>query len=504
MQTRSRREIFTDEREITSENIIKVLRDAYIVHQINAIEEDYLIRYEAGEQPLNRTKVYRPEVNTQCIDNIANEVTEFKLGYKWGNPITFVQRGELDSGTKEESKAISMLNEQYETVGVRAKTQELARFVEICGVGYVYIDINTDYEDGDAYFVYEVLDPRYAFVVKANGIGKKPLLGVTYRRDSLGNAYFTCFSKNRRYEIVNVVKVVNGDGTEENADIWNEVERSGEINPIGAIPIIEYVRSYDRMGCFERQIPDMDALNILESDMVNASSEQVDCIWHCNDVDFPEDENGNVDHPHSNEWLQTYTTKDGKTPFVTALSPNYDYAGNLNNVVTKRSLILQKCNVPQRNDNSGGSTGIAMSDASGWSAAEASACKDEQITSKCKIDELKVVLKAIAKSTDIEESNPLLDLRYSDVVPSIKRQKSYELTNKANAIVTLLNAGFNGSHVLKAIPFFEDPAQTWADSKKCVEKKQNAEKEQQVEEPNKDRIMQDNSDQNENSPNLDK
>ena len=41
------------------------------------------------------------------------------------------------------------------------------------------------------------------------------------------------------------------------------------------------------MGCFERQIDDMNALNIIESDICNACDEQVQSIWHCNDVDFP-------------------------------------------------------------------------------------------------------------------------------------------------------------------------------------------------------------------------
>ena len=62
-------------------------------------------------------------------------------------------------------------------------------------------------------------------------------------------------------------------------------------------------------------------------------------------------------------------------PFVKPLTIGYDYGGMLNNVISKRQLILQKCNVPQRNDNSGGSTGVAMSDATGWTQAEVEATK---------------------------------------------------------------------------------------------------------------------------------
>ena len=49
-------EIFTDEPEITSQNVIKVLQKAVPTHLINASRCDFLLRYEAGEQPLKRKK----------------------------------------------------------------------------------------------------------------------------------------------------------------------------------------------------------------------------------------------------------------------------------------------------------------------------------------------------------------------------------------------------------------------------------------------------------------
>ena len=142
----------------------------------------------------------------------------------------------------------------------------------------------------------------------------------------------------------------------------------------------------------------------------------------------------------------------------------------LNNIVTRRSLILQKANVPQRNDNSGGSTGVAMSDATGWSAAETAAAKQQMITDSCKTDEVEVVLAAIAVSPDVKPDNPLLKLKPSDVQPNIKRQKTYEMTTKANAMATLLSHGIYGEDVLNAIPFFDDPNEVWQRSKGLIEK----------------------------------
>ena len=193
---------------------------------------------------------------------------------------------------------------------------------------------------------------------------------------------------------------------------------------------------------------------------------------------------------------------------------NYDYEGMLNNIVTRRSLILQKANVPQRNDNSGGSTGVAMSDATGWSAAETAAAKQQMITDSCKMEEVEVVLAAIAVSPDVKPDNPLLKLKPSDVQPNIKRQKTYEMTTKANAMATLLSHGIYGEDVLNAIPFFDDPNEVWQRSKGLIEKYQSsifdkgtdnqAEGGDGEQKPNADRIEQDLSDQVNNSPMIDK
>jgi hypothetical protein len=205
--------------------------------------------------------------------------------------------------------------------------------------------------------------------------------------------------------------------------------------------------------------------------------------------------------------MQTFTTQDGKTPFVEALAVNYDYSGMLNNIITRRALILQKCNVPQRNDNSGGSTGIAMDAATGWDAAEIEANMQQNIMEGSKMEELKVVLRAIAISPFIEQDNPMLTLRYMDVQPSIKRQKNFELTNKINFFATAVSHGIYGLHALKAMNAFEDVNQVWEDSRNLIaayqksifEKSTTADAEQ---EPDSDRLSPDNSDQTENSPNL--
>ena len=508
-----RRKIYTDAPAITSDNIIKVLQNAMADHGINAGEANYLIRYEAGVQPLQREKNYRPEIDVQCVDNVAAEITNFKESYVWGSDITLVQRGESDHGKVDEVDAVSLLNEQYEIIGGRMMNQELGRFVEICGVCPVYIDINTEWSDeNDAYFKKVVLDPRTSFVVYSSYyVDRRPMLGVTFRMDELGTTYFTAFTADTRYEIRNMMQITNG----EKKDTWSEMSRSGERNPLGMIPIIEYSRAIDRTGCFERQLSEMDSLNIMVSDFTNDIDQNTQAIFLGVDIEFPKDPvTGEYIKPSNGDWLLVHSNEQGH-PKADPLTVDYNYDGILQNIAARRALILEKCFVPQRNNDSGGSTGIAMSDATGWTAAENDAAREQLIIDTVKMQEIKLVLKALSISPDIDRSSPMLQLRAFDIQPKSSRQKTYELTVKANAFATLVSHGIYGKHAIDLINAFPDPNQVWADSKTLIEKYQKNIFEKQTatsggtggfgeKASNADRTMSDDSDQIGNSPVIDK
>jgi SPP1 family phage portal protein len=491
-----RAEIYTNEPYITKDNLIDVLSKAKSTHMLNVVDIKNLLRYEKGDQGLPRVKKVRPDIDIQDIDNIANQITEFKLGYDWGYPISLIQRGQND---KNNSDSIAKLHDFYELAGSRGIQQELARFVEICGIGYTYIDLNNDYVEGESPFTLDVLDPEFTFVVKSLYYpDKRIVMGVTYgSTDEEGDTTYTCFTPSSRFVV----------------DKNNTITEFA--NYLGIIPIVEWIRAYDRMGCFERQIPEMDALNLLNSDFLNDVDQNTQAIWHVNDVEFAKeeytDDEGNVitkiKRPENGQWLQTFTNSNGSKPSITPLTVNYNYSGVLNNIVNKRQTILQKCDVPQRNDNSGGSTGIAMSDASGWSAAEASASKKENIQDLCKCQELRVVFRTIKKCTKISADDPIKQLSLADVKPYIKRQKSYEMTVKTNAFATMVAHGINGLDAIQSINFFDDPSEVWERSKDTIEKYQ---EKTFGEEPVQEQIEVDNelssdrvTDQIENSPNID-
>ena len=249
MELKGRKRIYTDAESITSENVITELQNALNTHEnSNRGEIQFLLDFDKGEQPLVREKTVRSDIDIKSIANIANEITEFKLGYFWGNPVALVQKSDrLPKGSDKntDNSGISVLNDMYYAEQKDSKDIELARYVEICGVGYQMIDIKRNPQDGDAPFDLITLNPLYTFVVYSSDVYHRPMMGVTYVIREDYTKLFTVITDDAVYIIDSAYKIKNGKKSKKEFDYF-EASRSGEANPIGEVYIVEYNRSYDR------------------------------------------------------------------------------------------------------------------------------------------------------------------------------------------------------------------------------------------------------------------
>lgn len=469
MRLKGRIRLFTDEKEIDENNLIKVLRSAYYQHQENQREMQYLIDYELGDQPLPREKIIRKEIDLRISENAANFVTEFKKGYFWGIAPVMIQHGDKEmhgSNPMSDDSGIAALNEMLlNGIGISYQNQILGDYVEKCGIGHRMVDPKTEdeYDEEDPYNLVNVyaLDSRYTFCVYHNGIGQPKVMGVTYTKTQSGKLLFTCFTKNARYEVAGW-KIQNP-----------EIER--QINPLGMIPIVEYNRAIDLTGCFERHISYMDGLNVLISDFANSVAQDTQQIWWGDNVDFEIDEKtGEAIKPESGDWLLTHSPE-GRKASVQALESGVDGSSTLNAIAFEWNRILQKCHVPiQQESAGGGSTGTATSMASGWQAAEVDALREEGVISRGLKEELKLILKCIelVPTRVLSADSPLRKIHAQDVDFHFNRNKNYDLSIKANTLATLINAGIHGRHAIKISEITADTESVWIDSQEIIEKKQ--------------------------------
>lgn len=464
MHLHGRRQIFTDINRITRDNLLLVLNDAFAVHERNVAEIDYLMRYERGEQPLNREKEIRPEIDIQAQENHAAEITSFKIGYEFGSPVTFVQRAKVDAKShnkeatdqdeKNDDIRISLLNEMMFEENKPAKDVQLARNFKICGVGYRMFRAKRNIDDVSV-FDMAIPNPMTTFVVYANDAYREPVLGVTYSITADGRKLVGAYTK-KKYFSLEIPMIGPAGAIRE------------EPNMIGEIPIVEYVNDYDRMGCFERVIPIMDALNITNSDRVNDIAQYVQNILWMHNCQLDKEQKKVI---QDGGVIITKSNGDGKEAKIAYVSAPLNQQETQTLVDYQYEQVLQISGTPGREKTSGGNTGSAILLSNGWQLAETQAKAMELVFSEAEKRSLRVVLAIIRMCEDKDLPDvSMRDLRVSDILVKFSRNKTYDLVSRVNALVTLVNAGFNLEKSVELVDISDDPLQFAIDSQEMVDK----------------------------------
>lgn len=451
-----RRKIFTDFVDgITEENIVKVIKDALKIHMLNAAEIQYLMDYEKGITPIHeRVKSGREDVDYRINENHAAEIKTFKVGYVFSSPITLVQRAvEDNTHSATDDKRIALLNEMMFEQGKPAKDKQLAEDFSICGVGY-RMALPKKYEDGDlSPFDILPLSPLTTFVVYSNDVYQRRVLGVSYTIRGDGKMRIGAYTDTHYYEL-------EASKTGSNVKLL-----STEVNGIGIVPIVEYRADEQRMGCFEKVLDLLDALNILASDRVNGLSQFVSSILWMDNVIVDKTQKEDV---KNGGWLMTKSDATTKAN-VQYLTQELDQTSTQTLVDWTYNQVLQITGTPARGKSTGGNTGQAIVLSNGWEIAETAAQNTEVVFKDSEYQFLAVVLKILKTDAGVPEE--MKTLRLSDIESKFSRNKTDSLLVKVQALQGQLDAGIDPLTAIKTCDLYSDPQQVWVDSKPYIEKK---------------------------------
>ena len=406
-----RKKIFTDVTEITRDNVLEVLRKALITHWSNKADMEYLYAYYKGRQPvLNRKKEVRPEIKNTVVENRANEIVSFKVGYLMGEPIQYVSR----SDSKSVADKITTLNGYCLSEDKAAKDKELADWFHICGTAYrmVLPDSVFERESDEAPFEIYTLDPRFAFVVYANSIGEPPVMGVKYIQRSDGAVIYSIYTKDRYFEVENQSMIVREDA-----------------QSLG-IPIIEYPANNARLGAFEIVLPLLDAINTVDSNRLDGVEQFVQALMLFHNVDIFGDDFAKLRDEGAIKFKDIDPQYKAEIKYLTS-ELNQSQTQTL--VDHLYNTVLTICGMPNRNGGTSTSdTGSAVIMRDGWSAAEARA-KDSELMFKLSEKEfLKLVLRICSDLSDLE-------LKLSDVEVRFTRRNYENISQKATVLTTMLS-----------------------------------------------------------------
>ena len=395
--------IYTDVDVIDKSNVVQVLKKALDTHEVNSRDIQYLYDYYKGNQPiLHRNKEIRPEICNRIVENRANEIVSFKVGYLMGEPVQYVSRDATDGA----SEAINRLNEFVFAEDKAAKDKELADWFAICGTSYRLVLPDPLNEEDEAPFEIYTLDPRYSFVVYHSGLGNKRKMGVKYIKLQNNDVLYSVYTDTMYFEILN-------------DKIIKETPHS-----LGAVPIIEY-HTTARLGEFEIVLPLLDAINEVASNRLDGVEQFIQAILLLKGVDIDSKdfkelkENGGLKVPIEGD--AKYLVQElNQTQTQTLVDYMYQ-------------TVLTICGMPSMSNGltSDSSNNGAVILKNGWYAAEARAKDTELMFKRSEKEFLRIA---------IQISNILrdMDLKLSSIEIRFTRRNYENIQEKAQVLTTLL------------------------------------------------------------------
>ena len=450
METRTmygRKMITTDAIWVDDSNIVAELERAMNKHTFNREEIEYLWNYYRGKQPiLQRKKKVRPEICNKVVENRANEIVSFKVGYLCGEPIQYIGR----NGNEIVSKGVSQLNEMMFSESKDAQDRELVEWQMICGTAYRYVMPDNAFEIDDAPFEIFTLDPRDTFVVYTNEIGNKPLFAVKYSTDEWGQKTFSVYSANHFWKIK--------DGN---------IMQSDE-HYLGMIPIFEYPANNARQGAFEIVLPLLDAINNVASNRMDGIEQFIQALMKFKNCDISTEEFQALKELGAVK----FTSADGKDADIDMLNNELNQTQTQTLVDYLYQTVLTICGIPNRNGGTSTSdTGAAVLLRDGWSLAEARAKDSELMFKKAEKNVLKLILHICRNIEGTPDEVCALSLKDIDI--HFTRRNYENIQSKSQVLVAML--GNNKIHPLDAYTscgLFIDPERAYSRGMKYYEEQE--------------------------------
>lgn len=457
MELHGRREIFTTA-EISANNIISILQGALNIHQKNAAEITYLHDYIKNDTPISkRTKTVRPEINNKIEENHALEITNFKVGFVFGEPVQYIVRGNCeidstDSVYENENGGVAALNELMRLDGKSVKDIELAEWLNECGIAYRLV-FPTE-KGNDVPFETYIPDPRDVFVIKRRNYTKKKIMGViiTCEVDEQNVEYnvYNCYTDDMFYKI----SCKNNEF---------KIDQATE-HMLGCIPVIEYINDPHRTGSYENVISLCDALNTITSNCVDGLEQDIQSFTWFNNCEITQETYDQLKRlgiimtkstPGMQAGIKNIKTELDQTPCLALKEDMY------------QTMLRIAC-VPDRRASAGGNTGQALIIGEGWIMAESAARSFERIFTPSEIEFVKAVLNICNNKINAPEA--VKKLKVHEVEIKFTRNKTDNMLVKTEGLLNMLKAGIHPRIAISNCGLFSDPEQVYRDSVETLNK----------------------------------
>ena len=428
-----RKQIFTDVDVIDESNILKIFPTIYDIHRRNVAQIEYLYNYYRGKQPiLERTKEIRPEICNKIVENWANAIVSFKVGYLCGSPVQYVS-GKSNQNLTDD---IDLLNDIMDSHGKASVDKDLIEWQMICGTSYRSL-----FSDEDDIIEMNSLDPRKAFVVYSNDISRKPLAGFyeTVKNEKGKEVlYVTCYTPTK------IITLKGGKKIESTP------------NPLGMIPIMEYPANNARLSAIEIVIDLLDAINDLDSNRLDGVEQFIQSLLVVYNADIG-DETANTLREKGLIALKSVGDCNADIKIISEqLDQNQTQTLKEDLINRVREII----GLPSQGDgnSSDSSNNGAMLLKGGWENAETRARESEVMFKRSEIPFLKLLF-------SILKAKSVLTLNVEDVDIRFTRRNYENIQVKSQVLTTMLsNEKIEPKLAFESCGLFIDPEEAYKES----------------------------------------
>ena len=422
---------YTDVREITSDNIVKVIGECIGAFYYNKPIIRYLWHYYKGDQPvLYRTMVSNEDIINKVVENHAYEIVQFKVGQTYGEPIQFISRKDDENI----NKAVDELNNFMADANKQEKDIKAGEWQSATGTSFKAVQS----KKGDIPFRIVAPSPMNTFVIY-NRSTEEPLLAVQELKDENGQWYKLAFSETHSFKIVNS----------------NVVE--SKLHTYAGIPIVEYPNNHERISDIELVITMLDAINNMQSNRMDGIEQFVQS-WikfvNC-EVDEKQFQKMKMNHA----LVVKSINKDNKSD-VDVMTQELNQTQCQ---VAKEDLLdnLQAIlAIPNReSQNSGGDTQGAVSLRAGWDFSKTRAKQKDPLVKSAEKRLAMVVLNVLR----VADNDLKITVRDFDV--QINHSPLDNLYTKTQALAQMLQSGINPQIAIATCGLWGDAEKTYLQSK---------------------------------------
>ena len=419
--------------------ITKILNDVWSLHNQNVGEINYLENYYRGYQPiLGKTKDVRPTINNIIIENNAFWAVNFKVGYVFGSPYRFIQKGDVAN------PQIDILNNYVQAEDKYAKDSELAESLYTNGIAHRLIMPTPSGTESP--FSIQNLDSKNAFLVYSSYQGNETLIGVSFSRGvKTGEIRGSIYTKTGYYEFT--------AGNPFSGFTVNFVEN----HILQKIPIFEYRLNKWRLGIIEVVMSIFNAINRISSGDLDGLEQYIQSI-----MVFI---NNEIDKQTYRDILDLgavqLNTADPSRPADLKLLQN-ELKHDNTKVLHDRLLnsALQIIGIPTTQErSSGGDTGMARQLSDGWEMANRRAMQDENNFKMCSKPEVELMLKIC----EVQNSG-ITTLTMQELEMKSTRNNSDNFLTKAQGMSNLITSGVSPDIAFATSGLFSDSNDVFAKS----------------------------------------